>query len=75
MLVALGALAAQSLLNTTAPLSQLRGTRHQLGTRPLIVTHHPAHLLRALLDKADAWTDLQFALSVYHQLETAPCGN
>lgn len=69
IILAVGRIAAQSLLTTQQPLAKLRGVRHQLHDIPLIVIHHPAYLLRSLLEKAKAWSDLQFALSVYQKLE------
>ncbi len=58
IIVALGRPAAQSLLNDTRPLSQLRSTIHSLGGIDLVVTYHPAFLLRNPARKAAAWADL-----------------
>jgi DNA polymerase len=58
VVVALGRVAAQSLLNTDVPLGQLRGEDHAYGGIPVVVTYHPAYLLRSPADKAKAWTDL-----------------
>ena len=58
VVVALGRVAAQALLNTDAPLGRLRGEDHAYGGIPLVVTYHPAYLLRSPADKAKAWTDL-----------------
>ncbi|WP_347986986.1 uracil-DNA glycosylase [Methylomonas sp. AM2-LC] len=69
LILAVGRIAAQNLLNSKQTLSSLRGIRHQLHNIPLIVIPHPAYLLRSLLEKAKAWEDLQFALSVYKELE------
>jgi DNA polymerase len=69
IILAVGRIAAQNLLATQQPLAKLRGVRHELHNIPLIVIHHPAYLLRSLLEKAKAWSDLQFALSVYQKLE------
>lgn len=69
IIVAVGRIAAQNLLETQQPLSRLRGIRHQLENIPLTVVHHPAYLLRSLPEKSKAWDDLQFALSVYQSLE------
>ena len=69
IIVAVGRIAAQNLLQTQQPLSRLRGIRHQLEGIPMTVVHHPAYLLRSLAEKAKAWEDLQFALSVYQSLE------
>jgi DNA polymerase len=63
ILVALGRIAAQSLLATDQPLSRLRGTVHSLGDGlPLIVTYHPAYLLRNPVAKRETWRDLCLAL-------------
>lgn len=69
IILAVGRIAAQNLLKTQQPLAKLRGIRHQLDNIPLIVIPHPAYLLRSLPEKAKAWEDLQFALSVYKELE------
>jgi len=61
MLVALGKTAAIRLLGTEASLSSLRGRMHRYKGIPLVVTYHPAYLLRTLPDKARAWEDLLFA--------------
>lgn len=58
MIVALGKFAAQSLLNTTDSIAQLRGRTHEYHGVPVVVTYHPAYLLRNLPDKAKAWEDL-----------------
>lgn len=68
IILAVGRIAAQNLLNTQQPLSRLRGNLHQLDNVPLVVVHHPAYLLRSLTEKAKAWEDLQFAWSVYQSL-------
>ena len=61
LVVAMGRFAAQTLLNTDASIASLRGRVHRYAGRPLIVTYHPAYLLRNLPDKAKAWEDLCFA--------------
>jgi DNA polymerase len=60
LLIALGRFAAQSLLNTSRPIGKLRGEvfQHAASQTPLIVTYHPAYLLRNPLDKRKAWQDL-----------------
>lgn len=67
VLVALGKTAALSLLGLDAdtPLARLRGKVHQYSGRPLIVTYHPAYLLRNLPDKRKAWEDLCLATATY----------
>jgi uracil-DNA glycosylase len=61
LIVAMGRVAAQTLLNTDASIAALRGAVHRYAGVPLIVTYHPAYLLRNLPDKAKAWADLVFA--------------
>jgi len=70
IMLAVGRIAAQNLLGTDAPLGRLRGRVHHFGERqtPLVVTYHPAYLLRTPADKRKAWEDLKFARSVYQQL-------
>jgi uracil-DNA glycosylase family 4 len=62
IIVALGKTAATSLLGREATLGSLRGQVHQFQGIPLIVTYHPAYLLRTPLDKAKAWEDLCLAV-------------
>jgi DNA polymerase len=61
LIVALGKTAAIRLLGTEASLASLRGRLHRYKGTPLIVTYHPAYLLRSLPEKARAWEDLLFA--------------
>jgi len=61
LIIAMGRFAAQTLLDTDASIASLRGRVHRYAGRPLIVTYHPAYLLRNLPDKAKAWEDLVFA--------------
>jgi DNA polymerase len=61
LILALGRFAAQSLLGSNAPISQLRGQLHQFAGIPVIVSYHPAYLLRNPADKARVWRDLCFA--------------
>jgi uracil-DNA glycosylase family 4 len=61
LVVAMGRFAAQTLLATDASIASLRGRVHAYAGVPLIVTYHPAYLLRNLPDKAKAWADLVFA--------------
>jgi DNA polymerase len=67
VIVALGRFAAQSLLKTEASIASLRGRVHTYEGVPVIVTYHPAYLLRSLSEKSKAWTDLCLALSAYRQ--------
>jgi len=61
LILALGRFAAQSLLDTDEAVGRLRGRVHQFHNVPLVVTYHPAYLLRNLPDKARAWEDLCLA--------------
>jgi DNA polymerase len=61
LIVALGKTAAARLLGTDASLASLRGRVHRHRDIPVIVTYHPAYLLRTLPDKARAWEDLVLA--------------
>jgi DNA polymerase len=69
IIVALGKFAATTLLDTGASIAQLRGRVHRYRGRPLIVTYHPAYLLRNLPDKAKAWEDLCLARSTLASLD------
>jgi DNA polymerase len=70
IMLAVGRIAAQSLLGTDAPLGRLRGRVHHFGelNTPLVVTYHPAYLLRSPGEKRKAWEDLKFARNLYQQL-------
>ncbi len=61
IIVAMGRFAAQTLLGSDATIASLRGRVHRYADVPLVVTYHPAYLLRNLPDKAKAWSDLLFA--------------
>ena len=61
LIVALGKSAASLLLDTDATIASLRGRVHRYRGVPLIVTYHPAYLLRNLPDKAKAWEDMLLA--------------
>jgi DNA polymerase len=61
LILAMGRFAAQTLLDSDASIASLRGRVHRYAGVPLIVTYHPAYLLRTLEDKAKAWEDLVFA--------------
>lgn len=67
LVVALGKTAASLLLGTDASVASLRGRIHRYRGLPLVVTYHPAYLLRTLPDKAKAWEDLVFARAVIEQ--------
>ena len=61
MILAMGRFAVQALLRSDEPLGRLRGRVHHYQGVPLVVTYHPAYLLRNLHDKARAWEDLCLA--------------
>ena len=62
LMLAVGRIAAQNLLATETPIGKLRGSVHRFGSAgtPLIVTYHPAYLLRSPGEKRKAWDDLRF---------------
>lgn len=68
IILAVGRISAQTLLESNEPLAKLRGRSHQLKNTPLIVVYHPAYLLRSLLEKRKAWQDLQLAIKTYQGL-------
>ncbi len=61
LILVLGRIAAQNLLRTDTAISRLRGQVHEYRGIPLVVTYHPAYLLRSLADKAKSWEDLCLA--------------
>ena len=67
IILAMGRFAVQSLLRSTEPIGKLRGRVHDYCGVPLIVTYHPAYLLRNLEEKARAWDDLCLAAQVYDE--------
>jgi len=71
LIVALGKVAAHRLLGRETTLGSLRKTVHQYRGIPLVVTYHPAYLLRNLTDKAKAWEDLRFAVDTMSGLADA----
>ena len=64
IILAVGRFAVQTLLQTNEPIGKLRGRVHRYHDVPVVVTYHPAYLLRNLPDKAKAWQDLVLAQSV-----------
>lgn len=67
VIIALGRHAAHSLLTTDKTLSSLRGQTHDFHGTPLVVTYHPAYLLRTPADKNKSWQDLCLANTVVQQ--------
>lgn len=69
LILAMGRFAVQALLRTDEAIGRLRGRVHRYEGVPLVVTYHPAYLLRNLPDKAKAWEDLCLAA---HTVESLP---
>ena len=67
IILAMGRFAVQALLRTSEPIGKLRGRVHRYQGVPLVVTYHPAYLLRNLPDKAKAWEDLCLAAETVEQ--------
>ena len=69
LIVVMGRFAAQSLLGTDASIASLRGKPHRISVAgrqiPVVVTYHPAYLLRNLIDKEKSWADLCLANKVH----------
>ena len=66
LIVAVGRIAAQQLLDTDSAIGKLRGREHVHAASgiPVVVTYHPAYLLRSPLEKRKVWQDLQLAWSI-----------
>jgi DNA polymerase len=71
LILAMGRFAAQTLLGTDASIASLRGRLFRYQGVPLIVSYHPAYLLRTLPDKAKAWEDLCFARTTMNALKSS----
>ncbi len=67
MLLAVGKFAAQALLRSEDPIGRLRGRVHAYRGTPLIVTYHPAFLLRSPHMSRTAWEDLQLVRRVFDE--------
>ncbi len=80
VILAVGRFAVQSLLQgsvpgvQTTPLGKLRGRIYRYHDVPVVVSYHPAYLLRSLPDKAKAWADLCLALDVMRKISDADSG-
>ncbi len=74
LILGVGRIAAQHLLGATTSLASLRGRVHRFGelNTPVVVTYHPAYLLRTPGEKRKAWEDLKFARSVFRELTLGP---
>ncbi len=68
IILAMGRFAAQALLSSTEPLGKLRGRAHTRHGVPVVVSYHPAYLLRTPADKARAWEDLCLAAALVEAL-------
>ncbi|HEU5135461.1 MAG TPA: uracil-DNA glycosylase [Steroidobacteraceae bacterium] len=77
IILAVGRIAAQNLLATDVPLARLRGKLHQFGeaNTPMVVTYHPAYLLRTPADKRKAWEDLKFARATFARIAAGQAGS
>ena len=69
LILSVGRISAQMLLQSDTPVGRLRGRVHYYGERriPLVVTYHPAYLLRSPEQKAKSWEDLQLVLTTMQQ--------
>jgi len=69
IILAVGRIAAQNLLKTETPIGKMRGQQYEYADTgiPVVVTYHPAYLLRSPREKRKAWLDLQLAMSVYQE--------
>lgn len=74
LILVVGRIAAHNLLQTTTPLARLRGQVHTLPQTktPVIVTYHPAYLLRQPAEKRRAWQDLQLARNFLASFRSSP---
>lgn len=72
IILAFGRVAAQNLLGVETPLGKLRGGVHRFGAlnTPVVVTYHPAYLLRSPGEKRKAWEDLKFARRIYAEMSS-----
>lgn len=72
LILCVGRIAAQTLLETTTTIGKLRGQVHRLASgRPMIVTYHPAYLLRSPVEKRKSWADLVLAMRTFAKLSQA----
>ena len=62
VILAVGRIAAQNLLGSSEPVGRMRGRPHDFDGIPLVVTYHPAYLLRSPSQKAKSWSDLRLAM-------------
>jgi DNA polymerase len=70
VILCVGRIAAQTLLEVDTPIGKLRGAVHRIAAnRPMIVTYHPAYLLRSPVEKRKSWADLLLAMRTYEALQ------
>lgn len=70
IILAVGRIAAQNLLASDEPVGRMRGRRHDLNGIPLVVTYHPAYLLRSPSQKRKSWSDLCLAKALSMEVAT-----
>jgi DNA polymerase len=70
IILAVGRIAAQNLLDSSDPVGRMRGRVHSLDDIPLVVTYHPAYLLRSPSQKKKAWSDLCLAARLAAESES-----
>lgn len=71
LILCVGRIAAQTLLDVDAPIGKLRGVVHKIASnRPMVVTYHPAYLLRSPVEKRKSWADLLLAMRTFETLQS-----
>lgn len=71
LILCVGRIAAQTLLAVDTPIGKLRGTVHRIAAnRPMVVTYHPAYLLRSPVEKRKSWADLLLAMRTFETLQS-----
>jgi DNA polymerase len=66
VILAVGRIAAHNLMKVDTPIGKMRGKQYQYSDTPVVVTYHPAYLLRKPSEKGKSWDDLRLALSILH---------
>lgn len=70
LILCVGRIAAQTLLAVDTPIGKLRGAVHRIaGNRPMVVTYHPAYLLRSPVEKRKSWADLLLAMRTFESVQ------
>ena len=69
VILAVGGIAAHNLMKVEMPIGKMRGKLYRYSDTPVVVTYHPAYLLRKPSEKAKSWDDLRLALSILHTTE------